>query len=1117
VGLIWTEGTTSVDVVTTSLVTSLPLSPAGPPTITWPTPADITYGTALSATQLNATASAPGTFVYTPPAGTVLPAGPAQPLAVTFTPADPTAFTAATATVPITVLTATPTIAWPTPAPIAVGTPLSSTQLNAAASVAGTFVYSPSAGTLLSGGAGQTLAVTFTPADTANYNSATASVTIDVGRATPTITWVNPAAIASGTPLGATQLNATASVPGTFVYNPAAGTVLPAGAGQTLAVTFTPTDGANYATATKTVTIDVAKATPIITWTNPAAITFGTALSATQLNATASVPGTFVYNTTAGTVLPAGAGQTLVVTFTPTDGANYATATKTVTIDVAKATPTITWTNPAAITFGTALSATQLNATASVPGTFVYNPTTGTVLPAGAGQTLSVAFTPTDTADYNSATKTVSITVTKATPTITWPTPAPIAVGTPLSSTQLNATASVPGAFVYTPASGTALNVGAGQTLSVAFTPTDTASYNSTTKTVSITVTKATPTITWPTPAPIAVGAPLSSTQLNATASVPGTFAYSPSAGTLLSGGAGQMLSVTFTPTDTASYSSATASVTIDVAKGTPAITWAAPASIVYGTALGSTQLNATSAVPGTLVYTPPAGAVLPAGLAQTLSVTFTPSDPTAFTAATATVPITVVKATPAITWPTPASIVAGTALSGTQLNATASVPGTFLYTPASGTVMNAGTGQTLSTMFTPTDATNYSTATRSVTIDVKAGVSSVTLVASLPAPQAPGTPVTFTAAASGGVAPYQYQWWVFNGTTWAVVQAWSASATFTWTPTAANVGYMVVVWARSAGNTVDAAEKDAGMTYVVTAPSLTVTSLLSTPASSATTNTPVVWSASVSGGTGPYTYRFVLWNGSSWSVGQDWSAAATWTWTPSVAGSYSVQVWARNAGSSAAYDAWRSSGTFMVTGLAPLTIVLGTPPTVLLGQPNLFSAQATGGTSPLTYKFLLFNGTTWSVGQDWSTSNTWSWTPSTAGTYTVQVWGRNAGSANVYDAWSGKTFTVSGGPLTVTSLQIGSGVAVSTGSTVPVTATAAGGVGPYTYKFFIYDGVTWSVGQDWSSSNLWNWTPVLIGDYTVQVWVRNAGSVAQWDAWRGAGPISVVASSAPQLCCRTP
>ena len=78
-------------------------------------------------------------------------------------------------------------------------------------------------------------------------------------------------------------------MPGTFVYTPAAGTVLNAGAAQTLSVTFTPTDAANYTTATKTVSITVLKATPVITWPTPADIIYGTALSATQLNATASV------------------------------------------------------------------------------------------------------------------------------------------------------------------------------------------------------------------------------------------------------------------------------------------------------------------------------------------------------------------------------------------------------------------------------------------------------------------------------------------------------------------------------------------------------------------------------------------------------------------------------------------------------------------------------------------------------------------------------------------------------------------------------------------------------------------------------------------------------------
>src|SRR4029079_8808473 len=198
-----------------------------------------------------------------------------------------------------------------------------------------------------------------------------------------------------------------------FVYNPIAGTTLDAGT-HTLSVTFTPTDAANYTGATATTSITVLKASATIPWSTPADITYGTALSATQLNATANVPGSFVYSPVAGTVLNAGANQTLSVSFTPADAANYSGATATTRIPVLKASTTISWTVPADITYGTALGATQLNATANVPGTFVYSPAAATVFNAGANQTLSVSFTPTDAANYTTATKTTTITVLKA-------------------------------------------------------------------------------------------------------------------------------------------------------------------------------------------------------------------------------------------------------------------------------------------------------------------------------------------------------------------------------------------------------------------------------------------------------------------------------------------------------------------------------------------------------------------------------------------------------------------------------------------------------------------------------------------------------------------------------
>jgi photosystem II stability/assembly factor-like uncharacterized protein len=71
------------------------------------------------------------------------------------------------------------------------------------------------------------------------------------------LTWANPADIVYGTPLGAGQLNATANVPGTFVYTLAAGTILNAGNGQTLSVKFTPAGASDCYSVGASVRINV--------------------------------------------------------------------------------------------------------------------------------------------------------------------------------------------------------------------------------------------------------------------------------------------------------------------------------------------------------------------------------------------------------------------------------------------------------------------------------------------------------------------------------------------------------------------------------------------------------------------------------------------------------------------------------------------------------------------------------------------------------------------------------------------------------------------------------------------------------------------------------------------
>jgi hypothetical protein len=129
----------------------------------------------------------------------------------------------------------------------------------------------------------------------------------------------------------------------------------------------------------------------------------------------AGLPGGLSVDPTTGSIggTPQQAG-TFTATIIVSDASQpVATVTRSFSLAVAKATPVVTWANPAPIVYGTVLGAAQLNATANVPGTFTYMPPAGTVLGAGS-QTLSVAFTPTESANYDPASASVTLTVTEA-------------------------------------------------------------------------------------------------------------------------------------------------------------------------------------------------------------------------------------------------------------------------------------------------------------------------------------------------------------------------------------------------------------------------------------------------------------------------------------------------------------------------------------------------------------------------------------------------------------------------------------------------------------------------------------------------------------------------------
>ncbi|WP_068475455.1 hypothetical protein [Saccharicrinis aurantiacus] len=160
------------------------------------------------------------------------------------------------------------------------------------------------------------------------------------------MTWENPSELVEGIPLTRDQLNATANVPGTMVFTPALGEILPLGDNQVLKAEFTPQDTKNYSSMSKTVTINIVdKYTPVIIWEDPAVLLENTKLSEKQLNAIAvysdtssiELEGTYVYTPALGTVLPLGTHE-LKVDFTPSVPTHKATS-KTVNITVTDVLP----------------------------------------------------------------------------------------------------------------------------------------------------------------------------------------------------------------------------------------------------------------------------------------------------------------------------------------------------------------------------------------------------------------------------------------------------------------------------------------------------------------------------------------------------------------------------------------------------------------------------------------------------------------------------------------------------------------------------------------------------------------------------------------------------------
>lgn len=399
--------------------------------------------------------------------------------------------------------------------------------------------------------------------------------------------------------------------------------------------------------------------------------------------------------------------------------------------------------------------------------------------------------------------------------------------------------------------------------------------------------------------------------------------------------------------------------------------------------------------------------------------------------------------------------------------------------------------------------------------IDVTA--STVTLTADTGFPSPPGQPITWAAAAASASAPLEYRFVMLDMSTsiWSVVREYNSSNQLTWIPPHAGK-FGLQVWVRRVTSTA-IYETWAGTGEFEIKPSpLSVTAIDTNKKLPALVGTAITWTAKTVGGTaGPLQFKFLRYSAQtgSWRLVQDYSTARTYSWTPTWGdeGSHVIQVWVRNAGSSASYDAWLGTGTFEIQPAAlQLTTdaVFPVPPTANV----LWKAEVPDPSASLEYSFYLYNRGNggWSLARPYNGNNTFNWTPGTAGTYALQVWARRAGSSAQYDLWRGTDFLdVFSTPARLKPLTVNATFPGSVGTPITWTATASGGTTTaLEYRFIIFNQTTgWRVLQEYSSNRSVTWTPTAqeAGANALQVWVRSVGSASLYEDWQGTGFFTVL------------
>ena len=341
------------------------------------------------------------------------------------------------------------------------------------------------------------------------------------------------------------------------------------------------------------------------------------------------------------------------------------------------------------------------------------------------------------------------------------------------------------------------------------------------------------------------------------------------------------------------------------------------------------------------------------------------------------------------------------------------------------------------------------------------------------------GSEVKLTAQASGGSGNYTYKFIISdNSGNWYKIRDYARSNTCTWRPGAAGNKTLYVDVKDSAG----AYQRAALPIEVKKVNEKLSVKLAVSPSGTAKVGSEVKLTAQASGGSGNYTYKFILSdNNGNWYKIRDYARSNTCTWRPGAAGSKTLYVDVKD--SEGAYQ--RVELPIQVTKQTEkLSVKLATLPsgTAKVGSKVKLTAQASGGSGNYTYKFILSdNNGNWYKIRDYAKSNTCTWIPGAAGNKTLYVDVKDsAGAYQRVELPIQVTKQAEKLSVKLTASPFGT---AKVGSEVKLTAQATGGSGNYLYDFLVCSpDNNWYRLRDYEKTGTFLWVPKTVGNTMLYV-----------------------------------